>query len=295
MEGGGVATEVGRDPSLSPSRDRVSTAIVIAPSRDGSAWPTVGAWPQLSVRSLRWRATCCSHWEGGRKLMRVHFRGRWLFAAPLCLVGARSLNACNGGSDPAVVDGGSDPTVIRGGVDGAAESGSSGSEEASGPGSGSPGAGSTSANGGSSCEGPCCQPPAPGSSCSSENDGTTCFTSDVCPGGLAIEASVRCNNGTWASVGPQCPDLDGGVTEAGCPARQPIPSEPCSLAQDASCDYELVCPCEAGPQPTQPDACPDGETCAPEGFILCGEEIQFASAACGDGGWVTTPLPLSCN
>jgi hypothetical protein len=245
----------------------------------------VEAWRPLAPRWFARRENCVVR-IGGWNLMRAYSLVRWLFAAPLFVLGARSLNACTGGSDPA---------ATGGGMDGAAESGSSGSEEASGPGSGSPGSGSTSASGGGSCEGPCCLPPAPGSSCSSDDDGTTCFTSDLCSGGLAIETSVRCENGTWDSVGSECPDLDGGVTEAGCPARQPIQGEPCSVAQDASCGYELVCPCETGAPPTQPDACPDGETCAGEGFFVCGDQTVFGQAACSDGGWVTTPLPLSCN
>jgi hypothetical protein len=170
------------------------------------------------------------------------------------------------------------------------------------------------------CTGPCCTPPALGSSCPSADDGTMCPGGNFCPGGLLFGWQVVCRGGTWQTFGEPCPRLDGGVTAQGCPAKQPMPGDPCMSAEggvvpgvpvcppggppasggDAavlcalplvlSCQYVLECApttCDAGPAPPQPEGGTTTPVCATLASIT-------ASATCTDNRWETTPLPASC-
>jgi hypothetical protein len=165
------------------------------------------------------------------------------------------------------------------------------------------------------CMGACCTPPTLGAPCAATNEGTTCPGDGLCPGGLLFPWEVVCQGGTWQPKGEGCPNLEGGVTEGGCPAQQPSPGAPCTSldaggvvpgvpvcppggpaagSADAggdilcalplvlSCQYELECgpsagACEAGP----------GQVCSYNAGVS-------ATATCTNDQWVTAPLPASC-
>ncbi len=153
-------------------------------------------------------------------------------------------------------------------------------------------------SGGGDCFGACCMPHTIGDSCPSSEEGQYCPTGKDCPGGLALDAKVVCQQGVWREESEPCPAIDGGVSAEGCPAVQPAPGDACSVPDGSGgCTYHLVCapqPCDAGSATSTPDSASpssdSGDVGAGGGVGCASVSGKTAFAVCMSGRWSTEPL-----